>query len=239
MSAPFEPQGHQNPSQTPQSSLPPAPPQNSSPGGKDGKGGKILMWSCIAMAIIAFALVAFGIAGFFLWKSAGDDPGANGPSPQDGTTTSASHGGTTTTPPSTGGTTPPTDGTTTSAPAPNNDLPQDPAQIEADFYASLPQQLEKWSTKDVGGDLIYSDGDGGRISFLLVDPNGTPDDPTGGRGSEVIFERGSCGQNRNRPEHVTCTIYPKKFDTAMFTMTSKYSSIEEMQRIATAVIDMP
>lgn len=230
MSTPYEPQDPQNPSPAPQYSTPPMRTQEKS------SGSKILMWSCIAIAVIVIALLSFGVAGFFLWKSAGDDPGVNGPSPQDGTTT---QGGTTTTPPSTGGTTPPTDGTTTPALAPNNDLPQDPAQIETDFYASLPQQVEKWSTKDVGGGLIYSDGNGGRISFLLVDPNGTPDNPTGGRDGEVVFERGSCGQNRNRPEHVTCTIYPKKFDTAMFTMTSKYSSIEEMQRIATAMIDMP
>lgn len=208
---------------------------------KKSSGATILMWSCIAIAIIVIALVAFGVAGFFLWKSSGAGSEANRPSPQDGTTTSAPQEGTTTTPATDEGITPPADGTTTTAPAPapNNDPPQDPEQIQNDFYASLPPQIEKWSTKEVGDDLIYSDGNGGRISFLLVDPNGTPDDPTGGRDDGVIFERGSCGTNRQRPEHVTCTIYPKKFDTAMFTMTSKFSSIEEMQRIATAIIDMP
>ena len=231
MSSPYDPREHQSAPQPPQGSVPPMPPVQ-----KKSSGGKIVMWSCIALAIIALALVAFGVAGFFLWKNAGQTSPQPDPAPHESTTTSAPKSGGATTPPAGEETTPADD---PAAPGTTNDVPQDPDQLQADFYASLPPQIEKWSTKDVSGSVIYTDGNGGRISFLLVDPNGTPDDPTGGREGEVVFERGSCGTNRNNPEHVTCTIYPKKFDTAMFTMTSKYSNVEEMQRIATAVIDMP
>lgn len=220
----------QPPQQTQGYPQPPLGPEKS-PGRR-----AVVIWSCIAAAGLFLILAVVAIAAFVLWNGSKDE------SPAAPATTQTSPSPAPSDPTSEGPTSPPdeTESPTPVAPpttnAPSAPTPKSAEEAKAALHSALPEKIENWVLKDVGGDKIYKDGDR-RISFLVISLSEDPSNPSEGREGEQVFERGSCGLNAYNPEAITCLIFPRAIGNTAYYMTSKYSDMEEMVRVSKAVIE--
>ena len=142
----------------------------------------------------------------------------------------------------------PSDAPSTDMPAtaePPSDDPSMPSEV-TDGYAVLreilPEQLENWKreVQEVAGESqpVYKDGDR-RISFVPMGDSVSPEDMGEGQQDLQKFDGGACYLNprsTGETKMITCAIAPKAAQGQTFLMSSRYAEIDEMVRLAKAII---
>nr|WP_108871223.1 hypothetical protein [Tessaracoccus timonensis] len=139
--------------------------------------------------------------------------------------------------------------------APSTDVPASEAPPSDDPSASdpmtegyailremLPEKLESWELhiEEAGGHSqpVYRDGDR-QMSFFPVGANTSPEEMSEGRQDLQQFDGGACYLNPNptgETKMITCAIAPKAAQGHTFLMSSRYAEIDEMVRLAKAII---
>lgn len=128
---------------------------------------------------------------------------------------------------------------------PPSDDPSMPSQV-TDGYAVLreilPKQLENWKLEvqeaAEQSQPVYKDGDR-RISFVPLGANVSPEELGEGRQDLQQFDGGACYLNPSstgETKMITCAIAPKAAQGQTFLMSSRYAEIDEMVRLAKAII---
>lgn len=146
----------------------------------------------------------------------------------------------------------PSDAPSTDTPAteePPSDDPSEPTEMPSevtDGYALLreilPKKLENWElqVQEAAGESqpVYKDGDR-RISFVPMGDSASPEEMGEGKQDLQKFDGGACYLNPNstgETKMITCAIAPKAAQGQTFLMSSRYAEIDEMVRLAKAII---
>lgn len=128
---------------------------------------------------------------------------------------------------------------------PPSDDPSMPSEV-TDGYAVLreilPEKLENWKleVQEAAGESqpVYKDGDR-RVSFVPLGANASPEEMGEGQQDLQQFDGGACYLNprsTGETKMITCAIAPKAAQGQTFLMSSRYAEIDEMVRLAKAII---
>lgn len=129
---------------------------------------------------------------------------------------------------------------------PPSDEPSGMPSEVTDGYALLreilPKKLENWELQiqEAAGESqpVYKDGRR-RVSFVPMGDNASPEEMGEGQQDLQKFDGGACYLNPNstaETKMITCAIAPKAAQGQTFLMSSRYAEIDEMVRLAKAII---